>query len=109
MGALLFALATLYALWALFLSATALDRARRAGTLSAPAKVLGLPLIVGTAVIDVAVNWVLGTLVLLDRPREWTLSQRLARLSTTGGWRAAVAKWICSNLLDAFDPTGDHC
>jgi hypothetical protein len=110
MEPVLLTLGSLYALWALYLAAMALDRARRAGALSLPAKVLGYPLALFAFAFDVAVNLTLGTLLLLDRPREWTLSERLTRLGNgPAGWRRGLARFVCTRLLDTFDPTGRHC
>jgi hypothetical protein len=99
----------LYALWVLFLASMALIRARQAGTITATASVLGVPVILLTAAVDVAVNWTIGTLLFLDRPQELTLSQRLKRLCKEGGWRGRLACFVCRTLLDQFDPSGKHC
>lgn len=102
-------LAAFYGLWLLFLASMNLERARQAGTLSRPARALGIPVVLLTAAVDVVVNLTLGTVLLLDRPRELTLSQRLSRLLAAPGWRSVVAAFVCTQLLDAFDPSGKHC
>lgn len=62
-------------------------------------------------VLDCALNTFVGTLVFLDRPREWVLTDRLKRYHATaaGTWRDRVATWICTRMLDPFAPGGKHC
>ena len=62
---------------------------------------IGVPL-------DILLN-LISSVILLDVPKEVTLSQKLSRLNDTGGWRGDVARWICAELLDPFDPRGFHC
>jgi hypothetical protein len=62
---------------------------------------IGVPL-------DIFLN-LISSVIMLDIPKEVTLSQKLSRLNDTGGWRGDVARWICAELLDPFDPRGYHC
>ncbi len=105
------ALAGMYSLWAFFLAVMALQRSYEAKTLSKVALVLGLPIIVTGFVIDFCVNVVVASVLFLELPEEATVSKRLGRLKreqpTT--WRGKLASWFCANLLDTFDPTGEHC
>ncbi len=109
MNAFFITVISLYGLWILFLASMNLIRARQDGTLSSAASMLGTPVMVVTILLDVALNLVVGTILFLDRPREATLSQRLSRLCKEGGWRGRLSCWICTNLLDQFDPSGKHC
>lgn len=109
MTVIFMALAALYGLWALYIIVMALQRARRAGTLSRAAFALGAPLIVAGVLLDVLVNMVLMTALLLEWPREWLVTARLKRHCGADTWRGAVARWVCHKLLDAFDPDGRHC
>ena len=102
------AVLALYALWIFYLAAMNLRRAREAGRLTRTALAFALPIIVLAIAIDVAVNLVLATVVFLDRPREWTVSERLSRYLPAGGWRSSVAWWVALHLLDPFDPSGSH-
>lgn len=72
--------------------------------LCAPAVVLGV-------VMDVIANLVLAPFVFLEIPREWLVTQRLSRhiQNGIGTWRGRLAAAVCDNLLDVFDPTGNHC
>jgi hypothetical protein len=41
---------------------------------------------------------------------DWLVTARLQRYVAQGsGWRFTIANWVCNNLLDVFDPSGDHC
>jgi hypothetical protein len=72
--------------------------------------VLSLPFVVIGFLMDVFANLTIASLVFLEPPREWLVTSRLQRYIAHGtGWRAAKARWICDNLLDVFDPSGDHC
>lgn len=58
--------------------------------------------------LDISLN-LICSVMMLDVPKEVTLSQKLSRLNDTGGWRGDVSRWICAELLDPFDPRGFHC
>ena len=98
-----------YTLWTFFLSIMSLKRAKDAKTLSRPAYYLGLPLLIMGYTLDVLFNWVFGTVMFLELPREGVLTHRLKRHYKKDNWRGRLARYICSNLLDAFDPSGKHC
>lgn len=107
---ILYAAASLYVLWVLYLAVMSLARARDAGTLSRSAKILGYPLLAVGVVFNVAVNWILLSIVFLEVPRESMFTHRVTRHCLHGtGWRHRLACWICHDLLDAFDPSGKHC
>lgn len=58
--------------------------------------------------LDVVANLIFSV-ILLDFPQDFLLTRKLQRLKLGGGWRAAVAQRICTDCLDAFDPSGKHC
>lgn len=106
------ALLLLYWLWVMFLAVMSLQRAQKAGTLTPAAAVLGAPIALIAEIADITINQTLGTLF-LGLPEELTLSERLTRLlgpadKPNTGWRAALARWVGKNLLDAFDWRGKH-
>ena len=103
--------ATLYVLWLFYLAVMSLYRAHHARTLSLPAKLLGYPILAVGALLDSAVNIVIMSLVFFERPYEWLVTKRLARhIKHGGGWRKNLASWICSHLLNPFDPDQrGHC
>lgn len=103
-------LAGAYATWVFYLAVMALIRARKAGTLPPVALALAYPVVAVGLLFDFALHVVIGTVLFWERPREWLLTQRLSRLIREDyGWRGDLAVWMCSTLLDAFDPAGRHC
>jgi hypothetical protein len=98
----------LYALWVFFLAVMSLKRAKDAGLLTTTAKCFGYPVLFMGLFLDFMGNVFVLSLLLLELPREGTVTSRLKRHNTTGtGWRKAVAAWA-EQLLDPFDPSGDH-
>lgn len=59
-------------------------------------------------ILDVVLNWLVGSALFLERPREFLLTARLQRHKKGTGWRRAVAAWLCEHLLNQFD-RGGHC
>lgn len=100
-------IASIYLLWALFLAVMSLARAKDAGTLTRPALILGTPILLVGFALDVAVNWSVMTVLLLELPHELTVSARLKRHNHGTGWRHRVARFA-EQFLDPFDPRGDH-
>ena len=73
---------------------------------------LALPAVAVGYVADIVLQWTVGTVLFLDLPRsgENLLTARLVRYSRGHDhWRKRWAEWICTHLLDPFDPKGDHC
>lgn len=99
----------LWAFWGVYVLVMGLYRAHLAKQLTRPTYVLAAPwLLIGYAM-DVLANLVLATLIFLEPPREWLVTDRLQRHLPHIGWRGNLARWICSHLLDVFDPSGKHC
>lgn len=99
-------LAAAYLLWLLFLVVMALKHAHDAGLLNRTALVLAIPAIGVAVPLDIAFNWTIG--LLLGVTPDLTFSQKCGRLKQGDDWRAPVACWICSTLLDPFQ-IGGHC
>ena len=105
-----YSLASLYALWLFYLAVMSLYRAQLAGTLSKVALVLGYPILIFGLVLDLIVNVFVASVVMLDLPRELTVSEKMSRLiKSKSPWRRTGACWFCEKFLDVFDPTGKHC
>jgi hypothetical protein len=97
-----------YVLWVLFLAVMNLSRAKKAGTLSKPALILGTPVLFVGYLLDFLLNVFVMTIVLAEMPDELTVSARLKRhRKESTGWRLAVVHWF-EPLLDPYDPSGDH-
>jgi hypothetical protein len=117
--ALLLVLTALYSLWFAYLGVMALKRADDAGQLSWGLTAFAFPGVALAVILDWLVNWLILTALLLELPRELLVTQRLSRHlhghgMTTGSprlsrWRKALAKLVCEQLLDRFDPSGKHC
>lgn len=111
-------MAALYALWFFYLAVMALQRSYEDGTITHTALLLGVPILLGGLLLDFFINIVLGSVVFLDWPQEYTLSKRLSRLVNEGneniieggrpGYRAVLADWIGRTLLNSFSPRGNH-
>lgn len=102
----LYALGALYLLWLGFVLTMRVAHLWK--TLPWPARVLGLPAALFSWVLDVFLNLTLCTVVFVDLPREPTITQRLHRYQRERtDWRARLARWVCANLLNPFDP--EHC
>jgi len=106
----LLSLGLFYATWFFYLAIMNLKRARDNDTLTPAIKVLGFPLTIVGALCTTALNIIVGTLIFLEPPRELAFTDRLKRhwRSKRWTWRKRVSDWIFTNLLDTFDPDGDH-
>lgn len=99
--------AVVYLLFVFYAAVMNIQRVHEMGKLNLLGKVLGYPtLLIGYA-LDVLVNLVVMTVVMLELPREWTVTARLKRHQASSGWRLAVVKFL-EPLLDPLDPSGDH-
>ena len=97
-----------YALWILYLAIMNLAQAKRKGLLSPLAQALGTPILFFGWLLDFILNVFVMSFVLLEVPRETTISERLERHNNTStGWRKSVALWA-EQLLDPYDPDGNH-
>ena len=56
-------------------------------------------------------NVIVGSVLFWELPREWLLTARLKRhhAAPPGSRRYAISRWICTNMLNPFDPKGGHC
>lgn len=110
MDAIIYLLAFLWAFWAMYVLIMGIYRAHLAKRLTAVTLCLSAPFIVLGYLMDVIANLTVAALVFLELPRELLVTSRLSRYVAQGhGWRFKAANWICNNLLDVFDPSGDHC
>lgn len=87
-----------------------LIRAKNDKKITTTALVLGYPIVVSGVVLDCLVNVFILSFILLETPKEFLVTARLKRhVKDSSGWRKSVAYFICSKLLDTFDPSGSHC
>lgn len=103
-------LLSLYVFWLLFLAVMSLYRANLNKTISKLSLVLGYPILIVGAGLDLLMNVTLFSLIFLELPKEWLVTKRMQRYIKDGeGWRAKLSNFICSKLLNAFDAEGKHC
>jgi hypothetical protein len=102
-------LAYMWLFWVVYVTVMGLYRAHLDNRLGRTAKVLGGPILLVGWLMDVACNFTVAWIVFLDPPQEWLITNRLKRYKQHTGWRSDIADWLCSKLLDPFDPTGKHC
>ena len=101
-------LATTYGLYVFYAAVMNIKRVRDAGKLTTLGKVFGYPTLVIGLILDLLVNWFVMTIVLLEVPRELTVTSRLKRHhKESTGYRLAVVKFF-EPVLDPLDPSGDH-
>lgn len=108
----LYLLLYLYIFWCFFILVMGVYRAHLSGRLDGMARWMAYPLVALGLVLDVLAQYIIATVVFLDWPRhkEYLVTLRLQRyIRGPIGWRRRWASAICDNLLDLFDPTGEHC
>lgn len=93
--------------WVWYLAVMHLKRQR--AQLSSSVRVMGQIVLGIGLVLDLVLTLVIGTIVFLDPPRETSATARLSRYFGRDDWRGSIARWICSSLLDPFDPEAPHC
>lgn len=110
MNYLLYALAYLWAFWAIYVLVMGLYRAYLAKRLTPLTIALSVPILAVGYAMDALTNLTLASLIFAEPPREVLVTTRLKRhIAESAGWRFVLALYVCDNLLDVFDPTGDHC
>ena len=103
-------LAIMWTFWAVYVLVMGVYRAHLSGRLGTVALILGLPIVIVGILLDALVNIFIATFIFMDLPREFLMTSRMIRYrNTETGWRAKLSQLICDNLLDIFDPSGNHC
>jgi ABC-type uncharacterized transport system permease subunit len=98
--------------WYLYVLVMGLYRAYLDKRLKPPVLYLAAPALVVGYTVDLISNWTIATVVFRELPASPLdlVTDRLSRyISQEAGWRSDLATWICTNLLDVFDPSGKHC
>lgn len=110
--ALLGLLGYLYGFWLFYILIMGLYRAHLANQLTIYAKVMAFPVVVIGFLIDWIANWTIAPIVFYEFPKTWKelVTDRLVRyIVEETGYKYNIANWLCTNLLDYFDPRGKHC
>lgn len=101
--------ALVYALWIFYLAVMNIKRAKDLDKLRKPALVMGYPVLLVGYSLDMLANLTVFTVLLLELPRELTVTARLKRHAYgPQTWRRTFSLWFAHNLLDVFDPSGKH-
>lgn len=100
-------------LYYLFIFTMGVYRAWLAKRLSyAQIVVLSPPLLLA-GLVDFTCNYTVATIFFLELPPSkcWLVTDRLRVYHGQDAltWRKKIAAYICDNLLDVFDPSGNHC
>lgn len=105
---ILFVVSCFYTLWVLYLAVMNLKRVRDLKGLNKVSRVLGTPVLILGYALDIFINIFIMSVILLELPKEITVSSRLKRHNNTStDWRKKVVLWF-EPLLDPYDPSGDH-
>jgi len=106
----------IWAFWLAYVVIMGFYRAYLAKRLNSVTFVMATPVLIVGYLLDMLCQYTLATLLFWDAPASWLkerlVTSRLQRYVAQGeaaGWRNKVAVYICDNLLDPFDPTGNHC
>jgi len=101
-------LVSIYLLWIFYVAVMAIKRVRDEGKLTKLALVMGMPVLIIGLLLDFIVNVFVMSLLLLEPPRETTVTARLKRHhKESDGWRLKIVLFF-EPLLDPYDPDGDH-
>lgn len=108
MSYILYSVLLTYLLWVFYVAVMHLKIVRDRGDLKGFSKPLAfVTLVIGYA-IDFACNVLVFSALLIELPRETTVTARLTRHLKAGGWRGRIAQWFGDHLLNAYDPSGNH-
>ena len=69
------------------------------------------PLVIVGVLLDIVVmNFIIGTIIFTELPKEWMFTKRLERYKTKmlDTRRGKMACWFC-DILNIFDPKKKHC
>ena len=99
----------LWALWGAYVLVMGLYRAHLDKRLTKFTYTLSVPFLLLGYAMDIVANILIATVLFMEWPIEWLVTDRLSRLMGGTGWRSRLAAWICKQLLDVFDPKGTHC
>ena len=101
---------TLWALWILYVAMMNIDRAMEIKELPLQAKLLVYPTKFVFDFVEIVANSFVCTLIFLDLPKEFTVSDRLRRYyekQEQAGWRMVLVNFV-KPMLDPFDHKGPH-
>jgi hypothetical protein len=98
--------------WYIYVLVMGFYRAHLAGRLTPFARALAMPALIVGYTIDLLANWTIAFIVFAEPPEHpmELVTGRLTRyIKFETGYRHRWATWLCTTLLDYFDPHGTHC
>ena len=95
--------------WVTYLAAMNFDRVRKEVGVSKVAEIFAMIMLGPGILMDVLLNLFVGTLLFVQIPKEWLFTGRMKRNKDRTDWRGKLARGICKDLLDPFDPDCKHC
>ena len=110
LSTIIFMALILWALWILYVSMMNIDRAMELGELPWQAKLMVYPTKFVFDMVEVVANTIVCTLIFLDLPKEFTVSDRLRRYyedQNQAKWRMVLVNFV-KPMLDPFDHKGPH-
>lgn len=105
---LIYIIAELYLFFILYVASMGMVRVHKEGKLNPVLWALCLPFVVFSLIVDVLNNLTIFTVIFAELPRELTVTERLKRHVKQHTFRGKLARFIGDNLLNSFDPTGNH-
>jgi hypothetical protein len=105
---LVYLLIELYVFFILYVASMGMIRAHKEHKLNTMLWILCVPFVALSLVVDVLNNIFVFTFLFAELPKELTVTERLKRHVKEHTLRGKLARLIGDNLLNAFDPTGDH-
>lgn len=96
----------------LYILVMGIYRAYLAGRLSPFLLTICTPAVIIGAMFDIFCNIFIATVVFRKLPQEWLVTTRLTKIQNNPLehiHNRALAKYLCNNMLDIFDPYGSHC
>lgn len=101
------------AMWILYLAVMSLklerDELKAQGRdFTLTQKIFGYPVLIVMIVADVVFNWVIGSILFVELPREFLFTSRCQRHMKDNSFRGKLARSFCKHLLDPFE-IGGHC
>lgn len=110
LSTIIFMALILWALWILYVSMMNIDRAMELGELPWQAKLMVYPTKFIFDMVELVANTIVCTLIFLDLPKEFTVSDRLRRYyedQNQARWRMVLVNFV-KPMLDPFDHKGPH-
>ena len=106
----LFSVLYIWVFYCLYIFTMGVYRAHLAKRLTTVTTIMLFPVVLLAIFVDILCNFTLATIIFWELPHQMMVTQRLhGYRQQLGGWRKSIADYICLNLLDPFDPSGDHC